>query len=766
MRILHAIESMDPAFGGTVECVAQLAAALSARHRWQNEILSLDAPGAAVRSVPGVPLHAAGPPRTFYRYCRSLVPWLRGNLGRFDAVIIHGLWRHHSAAVARECRHQGVPYYVVVHSMLNPWFETIGRFKHFRKTLYWRVVEHETLSGARAVLFTSEEERRLAREAFRPYECREAVLPLGTAAPPDSSPEAMLAAYPQLRGKRLILFLGRLHPMKACDNLIAGFATALRSRPEFTLVMAGPDSTGWRGQLEQLAGARGVADRVVFTGPLFGDLKWSALRAAELFALPSHCEAFPYAVLEALGSSLPVLVTDKVNIYPYLRDPECALIVDDTEAATAGALTQWARLTDAERRAMADNARLCFERHFHVDRTADLWHDFLGTSKPRRILHCIESIDPAFGGPVQAVANLVAEFEAQGVESDVLSLDAPDDHQVDSIPVSHSKKFGPAIARYRYCSHLREWLSEHLQDYDATIVHGLWRHHSAALWSVARQKHVPYYVYPHSMLDPWFNTTGTFRRIQKTLVWKLVEHRVLRDAARVLMFTDWEQQRARQSFAPYECRETIAPLGTADPPIVSAEAFFVRFPKLRGRRLLLFLGRLHPVKGCDLLLRAFAGLAGRFPAAHLVIAGPDAYGLGGALQQYAHAARIESRVTFTGPLFDDAKWSALRAAELLVLPSHSEGLSYSVLEALGSSLPVVITDKVASHTIIAGEQAGLVATDEAGAIEARLVQWLELDPTERERYRNRARECFVRHFHRAHGAKRLLEILREDLAFR
>jgi glycosyltransferase involved in cell wall biosynthesis len=129
-----------------------------------------------------------------------------------------------------------------------------------------------------------------------------------------------------------------------------------------------------------------------------------------------------------------------------------------------------------------------------------------------------------------------------------------------------------------------------------------------------------------------------------------------------------------------------------DIPVSTNPALFLdRFAHLRGKRILLFLSRLHPKKGVDLLLPTWSQLASTFPEAHLVLAGPDFEDTRAGLERIVAANNLQDSVTFTGMLRDELKWSALAAAECFILPSHSEGLSVSILEALGMGLPVIVT---------------------------------------------------------------------------
>src|SRR6185369_10690749 len=145
--------------------------------------------------------------------------------------------------------------------MLDPWFKRTYPLKHAKKLLYWPWAEYRVLRDARAVLFTCEQERTLARRSFALYQANEAISPFGSPVPtghPLRQRNAFLEAWPGLAGRRILLFLGRIHPKKGCDLLIEAFARICAAHPDLQLVMAGPDSAGWRAELQRRAGALGL----------------------------------------------------------------------------------------------------------------------------------------------------------------------------------------------------------------------------------------------------------------------------------------------------------------------------------------------------------------------------------------------------------------------------------------------------------------------------------------------------------------------------
>ncbi|RKP50904.1 glycosyltransferase [Trinickia fusca] len=379
MKILHLIDTLDPTAGGPAEGVRQSAQALAALGH-HVEAATLDAPDAAFLAHDTLPCTALGPARGTYGYTPRVVPWLREQGPRFDAVIVNGLWQYHGFAAWRALRTLGVPYYVFPHGMLDPWFKHTYPLKHLKKWLYWPWAEYHVLRDARAVLFTTEEERVLARQSFWLYRASERVVSYGTAVPPADGERlrrCFYDAYPALAHRRLVLFLGRIHEKKGCDCLIHAFANVARREPQLHLVFAGPGSDGTIAELKTLATTLGIAERITWAGMLQGDLKWGAFYASEVFALPSHQENFGIAVVEALGCGLPVLISDKVNIWREVAAAGAGWVAADTVAGTERNLTRWLEQDETRQAVMREHAAAVFHMRFTVQAYAHQLLDVL-----------------------------------------------------------------------------------------------------------------------------------------------------------------------------------------------------------------------------------------------------------------------------------------------------------------------------------------------------------------------------------------------------
>jgi glycosyltransferase involved in cell wall biosynthesis len=338
------------------------------------EVASLDPPRTAWPDAIACPTHRFGPGSLGkYSYAPALSDWLRQNASRFEAVIVNGLWQYHGLAVRQALRGTSTPYFVFTHGMLDPWFRRRYPLKHFKKSLYWPWAEYRILRDARAVLFTCEEEMRQARQSFSLYEANEVVVGYGTPGPtgdPAVQRAAFRQRFPELRGKRLLLLLSRIHPKKGCDLLVEAFAALAGRDPALHLVLAGPDPGNWRAELGRSIAAAGLGARVTWTGMLTGDLKWGALREAEAFVLPSHQENFGIAVAEALSCGVPVLISNKVNIWREIAADEAGLVADDTRAGTLALLEKWLSFDRSARERLARNALRCFETRFRIEAAA------------------------------------------------------------------------------------------------------------------------------------------------------------------------------------------------------------------------------------------------------------------------------------------------------------------------------------------------------------------------------------------------------------
>jgi glycosyltransferase involved in cell wall biosynthesis len=259
------------------------------------------------------------------------------------------------------------------------------------------------------------------------------------------------------------------------------------------------------------------------------------------------------------------------------------------------------------------------------------------------------------------------------------------DEQVESLSSIEIERYPLGNTKWRGGDEVIRRLEQQIARSTGLHIHGLWQEHCAVSATMARKRRKPYLISAHGMLDPW--ALGR-KRWKKRLYSLLVEHRNLEHAACLHALTEKEADDYRRFGLSNPI--VVVPYGVAVPDTGDARAFLRAYPELAGKRIVLFLGRMHSAKGLDLLCRAWKD-SSRPADAHLVLAGPDSNRTMARLKRLVSGLDIASSVTFTGMLRAEERWDALAAAETFVLPSRSEGLSVSALEAMASGRPVIVT---------------------------------------------------------------------------
>lgn len=379
-----------------------------------------------------------------------------------------------------------------------------------------------------------------------------------------------------------------------------------------------------------------------------------------------------------------------------------------------------------------------------------------------KFLRLIATCDPRSGGPIAGLLGSSNVLKEMGHETFLATLDAPDAPWVLEFPF---KVFGlgPAARPYGYTRHLVPWLAANAANYDVIIIHGLWNYISVGSWRGLRRAKRPYVVFTHGSLDPWHRKFYPLKDLAKRVFWLALEGRVLSDAYAVLFTSREEQILARSAYwghGGYASKVIAYGAPDVKGESVHQERAFRELCGLHPKdKYLVFLGRIHPKKGVDSLLEAFAATA---PNDYfLVVGGPDQIGWTAALKQKAATLGIGDRVRWPGMLTGDLKWGAYRGAEAFALPSHGENFGIVVAEALACGTPALITEKVNIWREIVQERAGLAAECPAtfGKV---LSAFFSLNGSDRIEMRHNARACFRSHFDVRKSAEDLVRLGTEN----
>jgi glycosyltransferase involved in cell wall biosynthesis len=290
-----------------------------------------------------------------------------------DIVHLHTLWHPLNTIARKACLAYRRKYVLSPHGMLDPY--SLG-VKSLRKRVYLKLREERNLRGSSCLLFTTPLEKELARKSL-PWLGEGAVIPLGADTPP-SEPQASLAElfntrFPLAQERRRLIFLGRLHPKKGLERLIDALPTVVKYHPLVLAIIAGSGEPAYVRALQARVDSHGLSKHVLFTGMLQGALKWGALAASELFLLPSHQENFAIAAAEAMHMGLPVILSDKVNLWPFIEKAQCGIVLQDNSIASAlGAAINSLLFDDTTRTKMAERGTRFARDNFSWENTSRL----------------------------------------------------------------------------------------------------------------------------------------------------------------------------------------------------------------------------------------------------------------------------------------------------------------------------------------------------------------------------------------------------------
>ncbi len=382
-----------------------------------------------------------------------------------------------------------------------------------------------------------------------------------------------------------------------------------------------------------------------------------------------------------------------------------------------------------------------------------------------KIVHVAGYYQPAreWGGPVRSVALLVEALGRAGASVEVLTTNArgsrrlckepPGTRYVGGVPVTYCEASGPR--RFFFSADLTAEIWRRVSTADVVHIHGLWTYPVVAAARACERHRVPYVLSPRGSLDPWALRQ---KSLKKRAYLAVLERHTIRRAALLHFTTDDEH-----ACAPSEFRSQ--PHVVVPNCLELDEAASEQTERALAVPEILILGRIHPMKGFDLLVPALRRLADAGRVVDAVVAGNDENGYRAAVERLAAQHRVQHRIRFVGEVDGPRKNAALRRALLLVAPSYRENFGNAVAEAMALGLPVVVSERVGIAADIAEHGAGLVVPLDPAAIAAALERLLA-DPALRAAMGKRGRELVRTKYSKPAVAEAMLrsyeQILRQD----
>lgn len=384
-----------------------------------------------------------------------------------------------------------------------------------------------------------------------------------------------------------------------------------------------------------------------------------------------------------------------------------------------------------------------------------------------RILVVIPYLAPSFGGPTKVVQELCANLGLIGVRVDVVTTHADASGKL-AVTLNQWIEAGGYRLRYFKCWNrndlvvsisLVSWLIKNVKHYDVIHTHNRFAPLALTAELICQLQKKPFVVTPHGMLETW---ALSYKAQKKQWYYNLFERPSLQKAKAIHVLTESE---AKQLQSLGFLQTAVVPNGI-DPAeyseIDDPALFYEQFPATQHKDIILFLGRIDPKKGLDLLATAFATIHQQFPNTHLVIAGPDSIGFWATVEGALAAAGCLKAVTLTGMITGPLKKAALAAAQIFVAPSYSEGFSMSVLEGMVSGLPCILTTGCNFPEAAAAGVAYVIPID-AKAI-AQTLQTCLQHPQQAQSMGVNARRFILEHYTWNHAAQRMKQVYEQIVA--
>lgn len=382
-----------------------------------------------------------------------------------------------------------------------------------------------------------------------------------------------------------------------------------------------------------------------------------------------------------------------------------------------------------------------------------------------KILMVIPALGNVYGGPTKVVLDLAESVGKLGVSVDIIATNANGSTTLD-IPLNKwitEKNYRVQyfyylnFLDYKFTWSMTQWLFHNVSDYDIVHTNGIFSYPVLAAHLACQFRIVPYIATPHGMMEPW---ALAYKAWKKKIYFTLFEKPSLQKANAIQMIASTEATHIK--VLDLKTPLFFVPNGinsTDFESLPSGELFYEQFPNTRKKTLIIFLGRIDPKKGLDLLAPAFAKAHEKFPETHLIVAGPDNTGFLLTAKSYFSEAGCKDAVTFTGMLTGAIKYAALTAANIYVAPSYSEGFSMSVLEGMAAGLPCLITTGC-NFPEAAEAKAASVVDINADQIANALIELLQ-DPIQAKNMGDRARQFILENYTWDHIASKLISVYQD-----
>jgi len=362
--------------------------------------------------------------------------------------------------------------------------------------------------------------------------------------------------------------------------------------------------------------------------------------------------------------------------------------------------------------------------------------------KKIKILSIIDSLNLKDGGPSHSLIDMALANNADGLIHDIMYLGSK--QKIKSQDKIFIKTLDDSKLKYGFSLRLIFWLLKNKKNYDLFIIHGIWQFITLISRIIIPNK---YLVFTHGMLDPYFGNEKV-KTIKKKIYWNLIEKKNLEKAKFVLSNSNKEFHQLKNTFVnTNKIKFKKVNYGLYPKKInfkICEKKFDKKFKFIKNKKFILYIGRIHPKKGCLMMVKAFSKI--KDSNFLLLLAGDMNNHYAKNIFEFVKREKLQNKIYFINFIKDQIKWGAIRKAMFTILPSHGENFGVSVVESLYAGTPVICSNKVGIAKIVKKDQAGIIVSDNINSIKSGLIKISNLHKKKIKNFSENSLNSFNKNF--------------------